>query len=177
AAPGQDAPLGIRVDDTRLFAMNAYLAGLAAPTGMGGSADGRQLFRTVGCTECHNVDQGQPVPTFIVPMATIFPGDDPDTLATRQPPLNPVVNTAPSIFDDKMVIVNASIRGDIRGTALPLLLDLARKPVFLHDNSVPTLDNLLDPGRGATAPHPFYLTDPGQRAQVVAFLQGLGTDN
>ncbi|MBA3344625.1 MAG: hypothetical protein H0T44_04880 [Gemmatimonadales bacterium] len=73
--------------------------------------------------------------------------------------------------------MNASIRGDIRGTALPLLPDLARKPVFLHDNSVPTLDNLLDPGRGATAPHPFYLTDPGQRAAMVAFLQGLDTGN
>jgi len=48
-----------------------------------------------------------------------------------------------------MAVVNASIRGDIRGTALSLLPDLARKPVFLHDNSVPTLDNLLDPGRGA----------------------------
>ncbi len=76
-----------------------------------------------------------------------------------------------------MAVVNASIRGDIRGTALPLLPDLARKPVFLHDNSVPTLDNLLDPGRGATAPHPFYLTDPGQRAAMVAFLQGLDTGN
>jgi hypothetical protein len=73
--------------------------------------------------------------------------------------------------------LNASILGDIRGATLPLLLDLARKPVFLHDNSVPTLDNLLDPGRGSTAPHPFSLTDPSQRAQVVAFLQGLGTDN
>ncbi|MBA3344416.1 MAG: hypothetical protein H0T44_03800, partial [Gemmatimonadales bacterium] len=149
AAPSQDAPLGLRVDDTRLFAMNAYLAGLPAPSGMGGSADGRQLFRTVGCTECHNVDQGTPVPTFIVPMATIFPGDNPETLAPRPPPLTPVLNTAASFFDDKMAVVNASIRGDIRGTALPLLLDLARKPVFLHDNSVPTLDNLLDPGRGA----------------------------
>ncbi|MDQ3224206.1 MAG: hypothetical protein M3Q75_12170 [Gemmatimonadota bacterium] len=177
AAPGQDAPLGIRVDDTKLFAMNAYLAGLQAPSGMGGSPDGRQLFRTVGCTDCHNVDQGRPVPTFIVPMATIFPGDAPVTLATRVPPLNPVLNTAASIFDDKMVIVNASIRGDIRGTTLPLLLDLARKPVFLHDNSVPTLDNLLDPARGATAPHPFYLTDPSPRAQMVAFLQGRDTDS
>ncbi len=177
AAPGQDAPLGIRVDDTKLFAMNAYLAGLPAPSGMGGSADGRQLFRTVGCTECHNVDQGRTVPTFIVPMATIFPGDAPDTLAQRMPPLNPVVNTPSSPFDDKMAVVNASIRGDIRGTALPLLLDLARKPVFLHDNSVLTLNALLDPARGAAAPHPFYLTDPTQRAQVVAFLQGLDTSD
>ncbi|MBA3497398.1 MAG: hypothetical protein H0T86_09855 [Gemmatimonadales bacterium] len=177
AAAGQDAPLGIRVDDTKLFAMNAYLAGLPAPSGMGGSDEGRQLFRTVGCTECHNVDQGNTVPTFLVPMATIFPGDAPVTLAQRMPPLNPVLNTVSSPFDDKMAVVNASVRGDIRGTALPLLLDLARKPVFLHDNSVPTLADLLNPVRGATAPHPFYLADASQRAQVVAFLQGLDTDN
>jgi len=178
AAPGtEDAPLGIRVDDAKLFGMNAYLAGLQAPPGMGGSPTGRQLFRTVGCTDCHNVDQGIRVPSFIVPMKTIFPGDNPVTLATRVPPLNPVLNTVESIFDDKMVVVNASLRGEVRGIALPLLLDLATKPVFLHDNTVPTLDNLLDPGRGPTAPHPFYLTDPAQRAAMVAFLQGLDTSN
>jgi len=110
-------------------------------------------------------------------MKTIFPGDNPVTLATRMPPLNPVLNTVESIFDDKMAVVNASLRGDVRGIALPLLLDLATKPVFLHDNSVPNLDNLLDPGRGPTAPHPFYLTDPAQRAAMVAFLQGLDTSN
>ena len=49
--------------------------------------------------------------------------------------------------------------------------------MFLRDNSVPTLDNLLHPSRGATAPNPFYLTDPSQRAAMVAFLQGLDTDN
>ena len=63
----------------------------------------------------------------------------------------------------------------IRGTALPLLLDLARKPNFLHDSSVPTLDNLLDGTRGPNAPHPFYLTDPGQRADMVEFLRELST--
>ena len=47
-------------------------------------------------------------------------------------------------------IVSAiSIRGDKRGLALPLLLDLARKQVFLHDNSVLNLDELLNPRRGA----------------------------
>ncbi len=176
AAGTEDAPLGIRVDDAKLFGMNAYLATLPAPPGLGGDPDGRQLFRTVGCTTCHNVDQGRRVPSFMVPMKTIFPGDNPDTLAQRMPPLNPIVNTVASIFDDKMAVVNASIRGDIRGTALPLLLDLARKPVFLHDNSVPSLTDLLDPVRGPAAPHPFYLTDPNQRAAVVSFLQGLGTN-
>ena len=116
------------------------------------------------------------VPGFIVPMKTIFPGDSPVVLAPRMPPLNSVVDTPGSIFDDKMIVVNASLRGEECGTALPLLLDLARKPVFLHDNSVSTLDNLLNPARGATAPHPFYLSDAAQRTDMVEFLRSLDTD-
>ncbi len=76
-----------------------------------------------------------------------------------------------------MAVVNASGRGDIRGTALPLLLDLARKPVFLHDNSVTSLDNLLDPVRGSTAPHPFYLPDATRRTEVIEYLRGLDTNS
>jgi hypothetical protein len=90
------------------------------------------------------------------------------------PPLNPVMNTPGSIFDDKMEVVNASARGEVRGIAMPLLLDLARKPVFLHDNSVANLDDLLDAKRGADVPHPFYLSR-SQRADVVQFLKGLDT--
>jgi len=154
--PGsEDAPLGIRVTNATLLNLNAYLARLEAPPGADVDAPaatrGRQLFRTAGCTNCHNVDQSKFVPPFIVPMKTIFPGDNPVVLAQREPPLNPIVNTPPSIFDDTMAVVNASLRGEVRRIAMPLLLDLARKPVFLHDNSVATLDDLLDPKRGATA--------------------------
>ena len=180
--PGsEEAPLGIRVDNTKLLDLSAYLDSLPAPAGVDGDSNaiarGRQLFRTVGCTGCHNVDQSKFVPPFIVPMKTIFPGDDPVVLAQRVPPLNPVENTVASIFDDKMAVVNASLRGEKRGIALPLLLDLARKPVFLHDNSVPTLDNLLSPSRGAMAPHPFYLSGAAQRADMVEFLRSLDTNS
>ncbi len=177
----EDAPLGIRVDSKKLIDMNAYLNSLQAPTGVvadaAAVARGRALFRN-NCTACHNVDQGKPVPAFIVPMKTIFPGDNPVTLlASRTPPLNPILNTPDSIFDDKMAVVNASMRGGIRGTALPLLLDLARKPNFLHDNSVPSMDSLLNPSRGATVPHPFYLSDANQRADMVEFLRSLDTNS
>ncbi|MEP6508872.1 MAG: hypothetical protein ABJC63_11655, partial [Gemmatimonadales bacterium] len=74
-------------------------------------------------------------------------------------------------------IVNASIRGDIRGEAMPFLLDLARKPVFLHDNSVATLDDLFNSKRGATAPHPFYVSNGSRRADLIAFLESLDTNN
>ncbi len=172
--PGAEAtPAGVRVDNTKLMDMNAYLDGLSAPIGRqvaaASIANARQLFRE-NCTSCHNVDQGKFVPSMLIPMEDIFPGDNPVVLAQRMPPLGPIVNTVDSIFDDKMVVVNASIRGDIRGIALPLLLDLARKPVFLHDNSVPTLDNLLDESRGPLAPHPFYLS--GQdRADMITLLE------
>ena len=177
----EDAPLGIRVDNTKLIDMNAYLNSLQAPAGVAGDATaiahGRDLFRN-NCTSCHNVDQSKPVPAFIVPMKSIFPGDNPVTLlASRTPPLNPILDTPTSIFDDKMAVVNASMRGGIRGTALPLLLDLARKPNFLHDNSVPSMDNLLDPVRGATAPHPFYFAAAADRADMVTFLRSLDTNS
>jgi len=177
--PGEEVnPIGLRVNNTKLLDMNAYLASLPAPVGAqvdtAMASRGRESFRTAGCTGCHNADQGRPVPTFIVPMKRIFPGDNPVTLAQRMPPLNPVLNTPDSIFDDKMAVVNASGRGEIRGTAMPLLLDLARKPVFLHDNSVASLDELFDAKRGPKAPHPFYLSR-SERADVVQFLQGLDT--
>jgi cytochrome c2 len=181
-APGTEmAPIGLRVDNQKLIDMNAYLASLQAPPGVvtnaASGANGRTLFRT-NCTSCHNVTQGIPVPDFIVAMKTIFPGDNPVTLlAMRDPPLNPILNTVDNIFDDKMAVVNASQRGDIRGTALPLLLDLARKPNFLHDNSVPDLDTLFNPTRGANAPHPFYFSDSSQRADVVEFLKELDTSS
>lgn len=180
--PGEEAnPAGVRVDDRKLLDMNAYLAALPAPRAMavadaGNVARGREVFRSAGCTGCHNADQGKRVPSSVLAMKTVFPGDNPVTLAQRQPPLNPVMNTVDSIFDDKMAVVNASVRGEKRGLALPLLLDLARKPVFLHDNSVPSLDSLLDASRGPAAPHPFYVSGR-QRSDLIDFLNALDTNN
>jgi len=175
--PGDErGPLGIRVDDKKLLDMNAYLNSLDAPAGASvdnaAAGRGRTLFQA-SCTACHNVDQNKMVPSMIVPMKTIFPGDNPVVLAEREPPLNPVQDTPNSFFDDKMVVVNASLRKLERGIALPLLLDLARKPVFLHDNSVPDLETLFDPKRGPNAPHPFYVEAQGERSDVIAFLRSL----
>ena len=175
----EDAPLGVRVDGTKLVDMNGYLNSLQAPAGIvadaAAGARGKDSFRH-SCTGCHNVDQGKPVPAFTVPMKTIFPGDNPVTLlAMRTAPLNPIIDTPGSIYDDKTAVVNASQRGGIRGSVMPLLLDLARKPNYLHDSSVPTLDALLNPTRGANAPHPFYFSDVSQRADMVEYLRGLGT--
>lgn len=177
----EEFPLGVRVDNQKLIDMNAYLFGLQAPKGAAVDREafnrGRDAFILSKCTNCHNVDQSRFVPTFIVPMKTIFPGDNPVVLlAARMPPLNPILDTPGVFFDDKMAVVNASLRGLERGTALPLLLDLASKPVFLHDDTVPTLEALLNPSRGPTVPHPFYVLDIAQRSDVVTFLRGLDTE-
>ncbi|MDQ3006572.1 MAG: hypothetical protein M3R47_14460 [Chloroflexota bacterium] len=177
--PGsEEAPLGIRVDNQKLLDMNAYLQDLEAPVGQPineiDTQNGRTIFEA-SCTSCHNSSQGEAVPSNIIPMKQIFPGDNPQTLAVREPPLNPVLNS-PGTFDDKMAVVNASLRGLERGVALPLLLDLGRKPVFLHDNSVPSLEALFDPVRGANAPHPFFISDEAERIALVQFLKSLDTN-
>lgn len=174
---GEEAPTGVRVDERKLLDLNAYLSSLHAPEGHVTDAQaalrGRDLFRNGVCTNCHNADQSRPVPGFIVPMKTIFPGDDPVTLAERQPPLNPIMDTPGNTFDDKMAVTNASLRGEKRGIAMPLLMDLDRKLNFLHDNSVNSLEELLDPRRGQGAPHPFYLMNDRDRRDVAEFLRGL----
>lgn len=174
-----ETPIGFRVDNRKLLAMNAYLFSLPAPPGIRSDqqaiARGREVFRTSGCTGCHNVDQSRPVPTTIHAMARIFPGDRPVVLAQRMPPLTPVLNTPSSFFDDKHAVVNASIRGEKRGNAMPLLLDLARKPNFLHDNSVPSFEQLFAASRGRNAPHPFFVADRRRRSDLITYLKSLDT--
>ena len=167
-----------RVDNQKLLDMNAYLDSLPAPAGAkvddGKAALGRELFRT-NCTQCHNVDQSKFVPPMLVEMKTIWPGYTPIPVGKRGDSKLSTILNSPGIFDDKMIVVDASDRGEKRGNAMPLLLDLARTNIFLHDASVPSLDNLLDPARGDNAPHPFYVADAAQRANMVEFLKGLDT--
>ncbi len=171
----RDTPTGRQVDAKKLLDLKAYLHRLAAPRGAKvdatTSARGKDVFQA-NCTKCHNADPALPVPPTVVALDLLWPGYRPERLMGRTPPLSPVENS-PGGFDDKMVVLDASERGEKRGASVPLLLDLARKPAFLHDNSVPALDDLLDPKRGADAPHPFYLKADGPRADVVAFLKGL----
>jgi mono/diheme cytochrome c family protein len=173
------AVAGRRVNEQKLLDLNAYTDALAAPEGSiadQASFDrGREAFRH-GCTDCHNVDQGTYVPTDIHEFPEMWPAFAPVLIAARDTPLGPIEDS-PGIFDDKMVVVNATIRGDLKGTAQPLLLDLARKPRFLHDSSVHGLEALLDDARGPDAPHPFYKTDPAERADVITFLEGADTTN
>ncbi len=112
------------------------------------------------------------MPAILVAMSDISPSYAPEVLARRTAPLSAIQNS-PGTFDDKMIVVDASDRGEIRGNALPMLLDLDRRSVFLHDSSVRGLDALLDPARGPQAPHPFYVADAKKRSDMVLFLRSL----
>ena len=166
-----------RVDDRKLFDLSAYISRLPAPRGArvdpAAFARGREIFRA-NCTACHNVDQSKPVPPLIVGLKQLWPGYRPIVMMPRGKMLGPVQNS-PGIYDDKLVISDATKRGDPKGIPMPLLLDLARKPLFLHDASVRGLNSLLDPRRGAKEPHPFYVRDARGRADMTAFLKGLDT--
>lgn len=172
--------VGRRVDDQKLQDMTAYVFALQAPPAPKVNEEmamrGRELFRT-NCTSCHNADQSKPVPATLVDLKTLWPGYTPIVVGLRgNKKLSKILNS-PGDFDDKMVIVDASAHGSLRGNALPLLLDLARTTLFLHDASVKSLDELLDPKRGKNSPHPFYIDNKDKRAEMIEFLRGLDTDS
>jgi hypothetical protein len=181
--------IGMQVDRTKLNALDAYLSALPAPVGIKTDPDaiarGRLVFRAQ-CTSCHNDDQSRSVPQDIVPFndmvelfanaparPSLWPDYDGALLGNRSLSGLARVRNSRGTFDDKLVITEASNRQQPRGDALPLLLDLARKPSLLHDDSVPTLSALFDPKRGPGMPHPFYVGDSLQRADLIAFLQSL----
>lgn len=187
-----NATTGRRVENKKLLDLNAYLNSLPSP-GPGPNdaamaARGREVFRTStsagggGCTACHQLDPNKFVPPNVIPMSTIYPAYNPTVLFVR-PMLDAVQKSfgGPSpFFDDRMVVLDASRRGEVRGVALPLLLDLVRKTTLLHDDSVAgatfdeAADNLLNSAkRDPKAAHPFFISDAGDRKAVIEFLKSL----
>lgn len=205
-APGSAAgPVGRRVSNTRLADLAAYTDRLAAPPAPDGLdanliSQGETLFTSAradggaGCAGCHTANPNQPVKEVIIPIATLYPGYGmpPVILDRSGAGLTPIQNStagpAPS-YDDSVVVLDASVRGEQRGQAKPLLLGLNTKLNYLHDGSVggdsPAvgLEALLNPARGADAPHPFYFPgnldggdDQAGRDALVEYLLSRTTD-
>ena len=169
--------VGIGVDKEILEAIEVYVKSLRAPQGVmkdiASVEKGKMVFQDTKnqCLTCHNTDHTLPVKNDIIDMKVIFPGDSASVFGKR-PIALPMLNTSGRTYDDKMITMNASIRGKNRGIAVPLLMDLARKPKFLHDGSVDSLEKLFDSGRGSKAPHPFYVSKE-ERLDLKAYLESL----
>jgi hypothetical protein len=176
--PGHaNSPTGRRLDSRKLADMNAFLADLPIPQGAdvdpAAAARGKQVFVSQRCIDCHQIDPQKPLPNMLVDLKTLWPAYKPEVLGYRMPPFAPLANS-PGVYDDKLVVVDASDRSARRGIPPVFLVDLARKPFFLHDASVPTMEALFDPRRGSQEPHPFYVEDGAGRADLITFLKGLG---
>lgn len=113
-----DGAVGIRVDDQSLDDLNAYVVNLPSPLAtaydLDAAIEGREDFQAFGCVDCHRAEGGEPVAPFVVPIAELWPGYNPMMIAERQDPLNDVQNS-PGTYDDRVVVLNASLRGEPRG--------------------------------------------------------------
>lgn len=203
--PGQPSSIaGRRVDSTALLDLNAYMDSLPSPRAPEDVdqvlADrGREVFMTLApvggnCTSCHQVDPNKFVNPDVIPFADMYPAYEESlvVIADRMD-LAPIQNSGgptnlegPNpFFDDRMIILDGSRRGEPKGTSFPLLMDLVGRRALLHDDSVrpagpgATFEDaamlLLDPARGQDAAHPFYVAEPGDRAAVVEFLRSRET--
>jgi uncharacterized protein (TIGR03437 family) len=187
--------VGRRVDNTKLLNLNAYLNSLQAPKpgpfDATLAAQGQTVFSTAaaagggGCTGCHQLDPNKFVPPIIVPLTRIYPGYNPTVVYSRVAPLSPIQKSfgGPSPFyDNRFVVVDASRIGGVRGVALPLKLDLARRTSLLSDDEIvgtsfdDAADQMMNPAkRDPKAVHPFFVADATQRKAVIEFMKSLGT--
>jgi uncharacterized protein (TIGR03437 family) len=155
------------------------------------AAQGRTIFRTTraaggaGCTSCHQVDPNKFVPPIIIPIASMYPGYSPTVVFNRAAPLSPIQKSfgGPSpIYDNRLVVMDASPIGGVRGYALPLKLDLARRTSLLHDDEITGVsfddaaDTMMNSAkRDPKAAHPFFVAAANDRKALIEFMKSLTT--
>jgi uncharacterized protein (TIGR03437 family) len=186
------APVGLRVDATKLNNLNAYTNSLQSPApgpfDVKLAALGQAVFAGTGhCSGCHQLDPNKFVPPQLVPIKSIYPGYNPTIISTRSAPLSPIQKSfgGPSPFyDNRMVIVDATREGNIKGFGLPLKVDLARRTALLHDDEITGVtgtfdevaDIMMNPAkRDPKAAHPFFVPDATERKALIEFMKSLGT--
>ncbi len=163
--------VGFRVSGDDLDAMGAYLARVLPPLhpiDEERGAAGRRVFRQAGCNECHL--ESRETTGVIVPLRDLFPGYDPKRIEPVTVSGGAVLDDPKTGYDDRVMVMSAEWRGAEIGYKAPQLLGIGLTPPYLHDGSVPTLEALLSPDRGAFSPHPFYVPHSDERADLVAFL-------
>jgi hypothetical protein len=129
--------------------------------------------------ELHELPQRGPskfVPPMLVDLNRIWPDYTPLLPVKRQAPLSPIQNSL-GRFDDKMIVVDASDRGEPRRRAPAAARSRAphRLPARRERDRRPRRVARSKARRGLTAP--FYFKDKMERAAVIGFLRSLDTSS
>lgn len=171
------APVGLRLAEDDLDLLSGYLSLLRAPAPEPGNFARRQRGETLygeSCASCH----GDPAGTDLLPprlLTELLVPYFPTRLLDRGFPYSDVLNDALVSYDDRFVLFDrlhelSQVPEATRLVATPQLTGLHLRDALLHDASIATLDELLDPARGAGAPHPVYIQNVADRAALVEYL-------
>jgi hypothetical protein len=159
-----DARFRVNRDDVK--AMAGYLRGVLPPERDPPDEHtmdaGRRAFRRSGCAECHL--EARVAGGSVVPLGTLVVG-------YREARGGSVAENPDLGYDDRIALTPGEDEIARRGYKVPSLLGLWWSAPYLHDGSVPTLEALLSPERGADAPHPFFIQSSQERRELAAFLE------
>jgi hypothetical protein len=154
-----------RTPDTLLYALALYINSLQGPPNPNPFDDqarrGREIFmKTAGCAQCHTP------PFYSNNKLTLAEGFTPSKEELKEYDiLNLSVGTDPGL-----ALKTRKGTGFYR---VPSLKMLWTNSVFLHDGSVPSLEEMFNPNRAAKG-HPFGLNlSPDDRKALVQFLKTL----
>lgn len=172
------SPIGFRVERLPLSYVSGYLTALfplpPAASDPAAIARGRASY-DVACAVCHGAFRGLGVLPMI-PLSELKLDYDPTTLLVRGFPFTDVRDDTGTIYDDRVVLFDnlyreAPVPAVVRDIPAPRLIGLHLRGPMLHNGSVPSLDALLDPGRGPAAPHAYYVPIRTERDDLVEFLR------
>ena len=169
-------PFGRRLDEYVLKTMAMYMQQLRAPAppeGDPAAIERGEVVYWAECASCH-ADPADPRPLGRVSLDLLQINYAPSTLLVRGFPYSNMLDNRLSTYDDRVVLfdqiyVASQVPSEPRVLAVSGLAGIHLRSPLLHDGSVPDLDALLDPARGAAAPHAFYLPQPS-RADVIEYL-------
>lgn len=180
-ATGQEAttssPVGLRIDLIDMRHIGSYMAFLLPPPAEFGDPVARargEAIYDANCAVCHADPFGVDYAggTSIL---DLYPNYAPTQLLQRGFPLTDVLDDRLTTYDDRVVLFDrlfsvAQVPLEPRTFATPKLRGLHMCDKYLHDGSIGSLEELLDPARGPVAPHPIYLADPIDRGDVIEYL-------
>ncbi len=171
-----ESPVGLRLEQDDLRALAVFLQSLVEP----GKAAGDVASRARGeaaydsaCAQCHGAF-GDINPHGLISLLDLVVPYAPTTLLARGFPYSDLLDDRLKTYDDRLVVFDrlfssVQVPAQAREISAPHLTGLHLRSMFLHDGSVESLDSLMDPARGAGAPHPFFV-EPSTRLDLIEFL-------